>query len=115
MSIKMGFVIMSTFQAGLKVWLTQLFHTFYCPDRVFENFHALCFTNYKGTLFLQVIYGDTDSVMCKFGVSTVEEAMTLGQEAAELISDKFVQPIKLEFEKVGVTFVTLCLSENVCV
>ena len=48
----------------------------------------------------QVIYGDTDSVMCKFGVDSVAEAMKLGQEAAEFISEKFVQPIKLEFEKV---------------
>ncbi|XP_060591908.1 DNA polymerase delta catalytic subunit-like isoform X2 [Ruditapes philippinarum] len=48
----------------------------------------------------KVIYGDTDSVMCKFGVSTVEEAMKLGQEAADYISGKFIQPIKLEFEKV---------------
>ena len=50
---------------------------------------------------MQVIYGDTDSVMCKFGTSTVEESMKLGQEAAELISAKFVSPIKLEFEKVS--------------
>uniref|UniRef100_A0A0B6ZKM2 DNA polymerase n=2 Tax=Arion vulgaris TaxID=1028688 RepID=A0A0B6ZKM2_9EUPU len=48
----------------------------------------------------KVIYGDTDSVMCKFGVSTVEEAMKLGQHAAEYISTKFVSPIRLEFEKV---------------
>lgn len=48
----------------------------------------------------KVIYGDTDSVMCKFGVDSVSEAMKLGQEAAEFISEKFVQPIKLEFEKV---------------
>ncbi|VEL22346.1 unnamed protein product [Protopolystoma xenopodis] len=47
-----------------------------------------------------VIYGDTDSVMCKFGVSTVEDAMALGKKAAELISAEFPKPIKLEFEKV---------------
>ncbi|VDN97005.1 unnamed protein product [Rodentolepis nana] len=47
-----------------------------------------------------VIYGDTDSVMCKFGVSTVAEAMELGREGAEYISSKFTNPIKLEFEKV---------------
>ncbi|VUZ57732.1 unnamed protein product [Hymenolepis diminuta] len=47
-----------------------------------------------------VIYGDTDSVMCKFGVSTVAEAMELGREGAEYISSKFLDPIKLEFEKV---------------
>ncbi|RUS68436.1 hypothetical protein EGW08_023802, partial [Elysia chlorotica] len=46
----------------------------------------------------KVIYGDTDSVMCKFGVKTVEEAMKLGQHAAEYISTKFVSPIRLEFE-----------------
>jgi len=48
----------------------------------------------------QVIYGDTDSVMVKFGVDTLEEAMKLGEEAAGLVSDIFINPIKLEFEKV---------------
>ncbi|XP_046394149.1 DNA polymerase delta catalytic subunit [Ischnura elegans] len=47
-----------------------------------------------------VIYGDTDSVMVKFGVKSLEEAMSLGREAAEYVSSKFVKPIKLEFEKV---------------
>ncbi|CAH8509462.1 unnamed protein product [Schistosoma turkestanicum] len=47
-----------------------------------------------------VIYGDTDSVMCKFGVSTVAEAMELGRKAAEIISEEFPKPIRLEFEKV---------------
>ncbi|XP_034247850.1 DNA polymerase delta catalytic subunit isoform X2 [Thrips palmi] len=47
-----------------------------------------------------VIYGDTDSVMVKFGVKTLEEAMRLGQEAAEYVTSKFIKPIKLEFEKV---------------
>lgn len=48
----------------------------------------------------QVIYGDTDSVMVKFGVTELEEAMKLGQEAADFVSSKFIKPIKLEFEKV---------------
>jgi len=48
----------------------------------------------------KVIYGDTDSVMVRFGVNTVAEAMKLGQEAAGAVSDKFIKPIKLEFEKV---------------
>ncbi|KAJ4960448.1 hypothetical protein NE237_020358 [Protea cynaroides] len=48
----------------------------------------------------EVIYGDTDSVMVQFGVSTVEEAMKLGRKAAEYISATFTKPIKLEFEKV---------------
>ncbi|XP_002983728.2 DNA polymerase delta catalytic subunit isoform X2 [Selaginella moellendorffii] len=48
----------------------------------------------------EVIYGDTDSVMVQFGVSTVEDAMNLGREAADYISETFTKPIKLEFEKV---------------
>ncbi|KAI8435154.1 hypothetical protein MSG28_003528 [Choristoneura fumiferana] len=47
-----------------------------------------------------VIYGDTDSVMVKFGVKTLEESMKLGSEAAEFVTAQFVKPIKLEFEKV---------------
>uniref|UniRef100_A0A0A9YLY9 DNA polymerase n=1 Tax=Lygus hesperus TaxID=30085 RepID=A0A0A9YLY9_LYGHE len=47
-----------------------------------------------------VVYGDTDSVMVKFGVKTLPEAMKLGQEAADYVSSKFIAPIKLEFEKV---------------
>ncbi len=47
----------------------------------------------------KVIYGDTDSVMVKFGVDNLEQAMSLGREAAELVSATFVKPIKLEFEK----------------
>ncbi|XP_078587905.1 DNA polymerase delta catalytic subunit-like [Branchiostoma floridae x Branchiostoma japonicum] len=48
----------------------------------------------------KVIYGDTDSVMVKFGVETVAEAMELGKEAAQAVSAKFPHPVKLEFEKV---------------
>ncbi|CAH0561401.1 unnamed protein product [Brassicogethes aeneus] len=48
----------------------------------------------------KVIYGDTDSVMVNFKVKTLERSMELGREAAELISAKFIKPIKLEFEKV---------------
>lgn len=48
----------------------------------------------------KVIYGDTDSVMVNFQVKTLERSMELGREAAELISEKFIKPIKLEFEKV---------------
>ena len=47
----------------------------------------------------KVIYGDTDSVMIKFGVDNLEDAMVLGREAAEYISKTFIKPIKLEFEK----------------
>ncbi|VDO52257.1 unnamed protein product [Haemonchus placei] len=48
----------------------------------------------------QVIYGDTDSVMVKFGVKTVAEAMEIGLDAATEVSKIFTPPIKLEFEKV---------------
>lgn len=48
----------------------------------------------------QVIYGDTDSVMVKFGTKDLAEAMKLGEEAAGYVSSKFIKPIKLEFEKV---------------
>jgi DNA polymerase delta subunit 1 len=48
----------------------------------------------------QVIYGDTDSVMVKFGTKDLADAMKLGEEAAQFVSSKFVKPIKLEFEKV---------------
>lgn len=47
----------------------------------------------------KVIYGDTDSVMVKFGVTNLEDAMKLGKEAADYVSTTFVKPIKLEFEK----------------
>lgn len=48
----------------------------------------------------KVIYGDTDSVMVKFGCPDLPTAMRLGAEAADLVSAKFIKPIKLEFEKV---------------
>lgn len=48
----------------------------------------------------QVIYGDTDSVMVKFGMGDLPAAMKLGEEAAKFVSSKFISPIKLEFEKV---------------
>ncbi|KAH7105874.1 DNA polymerase family B-domain-containing protein [Auriculariales sp. MPI-PUGE-AT-0066] len=48
----------------------------------------------------QVIYGDTDSVMIRFGPTDLAEVMRLGAEAAEAVSSQFTRPIKLEFEKV---------------
>ncbi|KAF7193604.1 DNA polymerase delta catalytic subunit [Pseudocercospora fuligena] len=48
----------------------------------------------------QVIYGDTDSVMVKFGPNDLAKAMELGEDAANYVSSKFIKPIKLEFEKV---------------
>jgi DNA polymerase delta subunit 1 len=48
----------------------------------------------------EVVYGDTDSVMVKFGTRTVEETFPLALEAAEKCSKIFPTPILLEFEKV---------------
>jgi DNA polymerase delta subunit 1 len=65
----------------------------------------------------EIIYGDTDSVMVRFGPNDLAKVMALGMfcqqqkqpfltvfflgsEAAELVTAKFVKPIKLEFEKV---------------
>ena len=48
----------------------------------------------------EVVYGDTDSVMIKFGTPSLAESMKLGEEAAAFVSETFVKPIKLEFEKV---------------
>ncbi|SBT32605.1 DNA polymerase delta catalytic subunit, putative [Plasmodium ovale wallikeri] len=54
-----------------------------------------------------VVYGDTDSVMVKFGTSNIEEAMVLGKDAAQRISTEFLHPIKLEFEKVYCPYLLL--------
>ena len=48
----------------------------------------------------KVIYGDTDSVMIKFGVKTLKEALQLGNESSEFVTKHFKKPIKIEFEKV---------------
>jgi len=42
----------------------------------------------------EIVYGDTDSVMVNFGVSSVEEAIKYGKEASSLVSS-----IHLDFEK----------------
>ncbi|KAH0479023.1 MAG: uncharacterized protein KVP18_001990 [Porospora cf. gigantea A] len=46
-----------------------------------------------------VIYGDTDSVMIDFRIDDLKKCMELGVEAADFVSQQFVKPIKLEFEK----------------
>ncbi|KAL4246251.1 DNA polymerase [Abortiporus biennis] len=48
----------------------------------------------------EVIYGDTDSVMVKFGPTDLATVMAMGSQAAEYVTSKFIKPIKLEFEKV---------------
>ena len=57
-----------------------------------------------------MIYGDTDSVMVQFGVSTVEDAMKLGREAAEYISGTF---IKVTTDTLVITwYCNIVLREN---
>jgi DNA polymerase delta subunit 1 len=58
----------------------------------------------------QVVYGDTDSVMVKFGTSTVEETFPLAIEAAEKCSEIFPDPILLEFEKVYYPYLLMYVS-----
>jgi len=50
----------------------------------------------------EVVYGDTDSVMIKFGGGRdrMAQMMALGPEAASKVTEIFEPPIKLEFEKV---------------
>ena len=54
-----------------------------------------------------VIYGDTDSVMIKFGNITLHEAMLLGNEASQYVTAHFKKPIKIEFEKVYYPYLLL--------
>jgi DNA polymerase elongation subunit (family B) len=55
----------------------------------------------------EVVYGDTDSVMVKFGMKGVAECMPLAEKAAEEVSKIFPKPIKLEFEKVRLSLILL--------
>ncbi|KJA15253.1 hypothetical protein HYPSUDRAFT_172822 [Hypholoma sublateritium FD-334 SS-4] len=48
----------------------------------------------------EIIYGDTDSVMVRFGPTDLAQVMDLGREAAAFVTAKFIKPINLEFEKV---------------
>lgn len=59
------------------------------------------FTKANGYDFdAQVVYGDTDSVMVKFGTTSVEDTFPLAIKAADMCSAIFPNPILLEFEKV---------------
>jgi len=59
------------------------------------------FTRENGYEFdSEVIYGDTDSVMIKFGVDNLADAMKLGKESSDFVSTHFKKPIKIEFEKI---------------
>ncbi|KAK2196823.1 bifunctional DNA-RNA polymerase superfamily/DNA-directed DNA polymerase [Babesia duncani] len=59
------------------------------------------FTSSNGYEFnAKVVYGDTDSVMIKFGTMDIQRSIDLGVEAAEYITSKLIRPITLVFEKV---------------
>ena len=55
----------------------------------------------------QVIYGDTDSVMIKFGDMDLAKVMKLSKEAALYVTDHFKHPINLEFEKAYFPFLLI--------
>lgn len=79
-----------------------------------KNLVEARYTKENGYSFdAQVIYGDTDSVMVKFGNADIGEAMKLGKEAAEEISKTFVKPIKLEFEKVYCPYLLMAKKKYV--
>ena len=50
----------------------------------------------------EVVYGDTDSVMVKFGPEgfSMEDAMRLSNQASQVCSSIFPNPVRLEFEKI---------------
>uniref|UniRef100_A0A8C3V4A3 DNA polymerase n=1 Tax=Catharus ustulatus TaxID=91951 RepID=A0A8C3V4A3_CATUS len=56
---------------------------------------------------VQVVYGDTDSVMCRLSVASVAEAAALGREVAAWVSGHFPSPIRLEFEKVYLPYLLI--------
>lgn len=54
----------------------------------------------------RLVVHNTDSVMVEYNV-TIERALAIGKQAAELVSKKFKKPIKLEFEKVYFPFLLI--------
>jgi hypothetical protein len=82
--------------SGRPRYIVHLLQCLYPPHTYVLTY---LFCNSHLTL-VQVVYGDTDSVMVNFGPPTVAEAMPLAQKAAAEVSAIFPDPIKLEFEKV---------------
>ncbi|XP_072778969.1 DNA polymerase delta catalytic subunit-like [Taeniopygia guttata] len=56
---------------------------------------------------VQVVYGDTDSVMCRLKVPSVPEVAALGRAVATWVSGHFPPPIRLEFEKVYLPYLLI--------
>jgi DNA polymerase delta subunit 1 len=55
----------------------------------------------------EIIYGDTDSIMVKFGTDDIEEAMKLGKDISKEVSKIFPSPLHLDFEKIFCPFLLL--------
>ncbi|CAE7585421.1 POLD1 [Symbiodinium microadriaticum] len=73
-----------------------------------KNFVESTYTVENGYPYnAEVVYGDTDSVMVRFGYATVAETMPLAEKAAEEVSAIFPHPIKLEFEKIYFPFLLM--------
>jgi len=48
----------------------------------------------------RIIYGDTDSVMIRFFIDDIGQALELGKKAAAIVNSHFIPPINLILEKV---------------
>jgi hypothetical protein len=48
----------------------------------------------------QVIYAQTDSVFVQFQGASIDEAIALGTQAADIVSQAFTSPMVLKFERV---------------
>jgi len=65
-------------------------------------------------LCAQVIYAQTDSVFVHFPSASPAEAVLLGQQAAQLVSAQFPDPIELKYERVMAPFMLLHVNRCVC-
>ncbi len=48
----------------------------------------------------QVIYAQTDSVFVQFQGASIDKAIALGTQAADIVSQAFTSPMVLKFERV---------------
>lgn len=56
----------------------------------------------------QVIYAQTDSVFVQFQGASIDEAIALGTQAADIVSQAFTSPMVLKFERVRDLFDVFC-------